>query len=122
MRVYTALVHPVRAPALVREGWSLGAAAFGPLWFAVHRVWFAAAGWAVLWVGLGRLGVVGVIVGLGLAWIAGLVGWDLVRWSLGRRGYVLAHVVAGRDAEAALARLLAGREDLAARYVWRAGW
>ena len=113
------MVHPGRAPALVREGWSWGAALFGPFWLAGQRAWWPAVGWAVLWVVLGAVG--SWILAVALAWIAGLVGWDLVRWSLGRRGYVLAHVVAGRNGDAALARLLAAREDLAPRYLVRAG-
>ena len=36
---------------------------------------------------------------LGVAVLTGLLGRDMVRWSLARRGYVLAHVLAARDEE-----------------------
>jgi hypothetical protein len=40
----------------------------------------------------------------------------MVRWSLARRGYILAHVVAARDEEGALGRLLTARDDLKQTY------
>ena len=49
---------------------------------------------------------------MGLAWGWGVFGRDLVRWSLARRGFDEAHVIAARDADTALARLLARRPDL----------
>ena len=120
MRLFTVHVHAAEPPALVREGWSWGAFLFGPLWLLAHRAWIAAVLWAALccvpflvpsgW---------GVIAGFAIAWIAGLVGRDLVRWSLGRRGYVLAHVVAAPDRDAALARVLAAREDQVSRFLPR---
>jgi hypothetical protein len=45
--------------------------------------------------------------------LQGLFGNDLWRWSLERRGYTLAHVVAAADSDSALLRLLQRRPDLA---------
>ena len=59
------------------------------------------------------------LLSLALGVLLGLLGRDLVRWSLQRRGYRLAHVLAARDEEGALGRLLAVRTDLAARYLDR---
>jgi hypothetical protein len=59
-------------------------------------------------------GAMGPVAAVAVAWAVGLCGRDMVRWALGRRGFLLAHVIAGRDEEAALARLLAARPDLAA--------
>lgn len=117
MRSYTAHLKPGRPPILVREGWSWGAALFGPLWLLAHRAIIPAILYAAL------LALFTLAPGpwqtpalLGLMALAGLLGHDLVRWSLARRSYVLAHVLAARNADAALARLLSARTDIAARY------
>jgi hypothetical protein len=54
------------------------------------------------------------VVGLGLAWFAGLAGRDLRRWALARRGYRQDHVVVAGNEEEALARLLRFHPGLAA--------
>ena len=129
MRVFTAHVHATEPPRLVREGWSWGAFLFGPFWLLAHRAWLAALLWAALccvpallprgW---------GLVAAGAVAWLAGLVGRDLVRWSLARRGYVLAHVVAAPDQDTALARFLAVRDDQVPRFLprpeigWRPRW
>ena len=116
MKVYTAHLKPERPPVLLREGWSWGAALFGPLWLVAHRAWVAAALHAALLVALSALpGRVHLLLLGTLAVMAGLLGRDVLRWSLARRGYALAHVLAARDADAALGRLLAARGDLAAQ-------
>ena len=122
MRVYTAHIHAKQPPRLVREGWSWGAFLFGPLWLLVQRAWLA----ALLWLAVGCLplllpGAARVVASLALAWLAGLLGRDLVRWSLARQGYALAHVVAARDQDAAFARLLAAREEQVPRFMPRRG-
>jgi hypothetical protein len=48
--------------------------------------------------------------------ILGLTGNDLRRWALEHRGYLLAHVLAARDRDEALTRLLVIRPDLVARF------
>ncbi|MBC7800358.1 MAG: DUF2628 domain-containing protein [Gemmatimonadaceae bacterium] len=114
MKNYTAHLMPDRAPVLLQEGWSWGAALFGPLWFLAFRAWVPAALFA------GAIAVVqllvppgaGFAIGLGFVVLAGLMGRDVLRWSLEQRGYVLEHVLAARDEEGALARLLHARTDL----------
>jgi hypothetical protein len=51
-----------------------------------------------------------------LALILGWTGHDLQRWALENRGYLLVHVLAASNIDAAFARLLAYRPDLAVRF------
>ena len=120
MRIYTAHLAPGRAPRLVREGFSLGAFLFGPLWLFAHRAWVAGV------IALAVLVTIGVLAGamsgsdvplillLGYAALLGWNGRDLCRWSLARQGYEESHVLAGRDSDAAYARLIARDPTLAA--------
>ena len=123
MRIYTAHLKPVRAPVLVREGWSWGGALFGPIWLLAHRAWIP----ALIWFAMGAFALELVPdqfrspVLLGMALVTGLLGRDMIRWSLDRRGYVLAHVLAARDEDGALGRLLATRRDIAAQYLDQLG-
>ncbi len=113
MRLFTAHTRYQSTPVLVREGFSWGAAVFGPFWFALQRCWVAAA--LALLAAVAASAAHGrwpLLLALALGWVQGLFGRDLVRWSLGRRGFLLAHVVAGRDGDEALARLLDRRPDL----------
>lgn len=114
MTGYTVHLKPGCPPILVREGWAWGAFVFGPFFFTSHRAWLPA---------LLHIALLAIIVALsppwlrgilltGLAVLAGLMGHDVQRWSLDRRGYVMAHVVAARDEDAALGRLLHARPDL----------
>ncbi len=121
MKVWTAHVKKARAPVLVGEGWSWGAALFGPLWLLAHQAWIAGAAYLALVVGLAAALPAGLqgVAALGLGVLSGLLGQDVLRWTLARRGYVLDHVVAAQDEETALGRLLDARGDLAAAYNWR---
>ncbi|MGI4952135.1 MAG: DUF2628 domain-containing protein [Janthinobacterium lividum] len=116
MRGYTAHLKPGCTPVLVREGFSWAAWLFGPLWLAAHRAWVPAGLMAALMVALWALFPLPVIlvIGFGLGWLTGLLGQDMRRWSLDRRGYVMAHVLAARDHDTALGRLLTFRPDVAA--------
>lgn len=120
MRVYTAHLHDSRMPRLVREGFSLGAFLFGPLWLFAHRAWIAGIIGLAILIGLMRLAAwmpgssIPLVLLLGHAALMGWNGRDLCRWSLTRRGYTQRYVVAGRDADAAYARLLARDPSLAA--------
>jgi hypothetical protein len=120
VRVWTVHVAPLglrtRTPELIPERFSLAAALLGPLWLLTHRAWIPGL------LSLAVLVLLAVWVGgswwpawLVYAWASGLFGNDLRRWSLARGGFVLTNVVAARDADAAFARLLAGRPDLVAR-------
>ncbi len=119
MRLYTAHVRRGAEPVLVKEGFSWGALLFGWIWLLTQRAWIPAVlslAAAVLITGLTDGGA-RLTLGLGLAVLLGLTGRDLVRWSLARRGYTLAHVLAARDLNSALVRLLTGRPDLAASFL-----
>ena len=113
MKIFTAHTRPHTAPVLVREAFSWGALPFGPFWLLAHRAWIAGVLTLCLYIGLifvpqpWRL-----VLALAVAWLLGLFGRDLLRWSLSRRGFVIAHVLAARDSDAALARLLDRRPDL----------
>ena len=121
MRTWTVHLKPDAQPVLVREGWSWGAFLFGPFWLLFQRAWLP--GGAVLALTLILAAAARqptqALQSLALGVLLGLLGRDLVRWSLQRRGYRLAHVLAARDEEGALGRLLAVRTDLAARYLDR---
>ena len=103
---------------LVREGFSWGALFLGRSGWLAHRAWIAARDRARRLVADRHPDATGraACPGLGLALILGLTGRDLVRWSLERRGYLLAHVLAARDTRRGLVRLLTQRPDLAARF------
>jgi len=115
VRFYTAHLRSGAPPVLVAEGFTWGGAIFGPLWLLAHRAWIAGAIALAIGVAIGVLagGTLAAMLWLAYVWLLGLNGHDLLRWSLLRRGYALAHIVAARDWEGAYARLLAGRPDLA---------
>ena len=114
MTFWTAHTRAGTAPVLVREGFSWGALIFGPLWFAAHRAWIAAAlslAAFILIVVLANDGIATALLAT-LVVLLGLSGHDLRRWSLDLRGYLLAQVVVARDELEALERLLERRPDL----------
>jgi hypothetical protein len=104
-------------PVMVPEGFSWLAAVFGPLWLLARGVWIAAIIALTAGLAIGALAPaeLGGALGLLLAWLQGLFGHDLRRWSLERRGFALVQVVAARDEDAAFVRLLDARPDLAPR-------
>lgn len=114
MRIFTAHLKPTRAPILTPEGWSWGACCLGPVWLIGVRAWIPAL-----------LEIAGIVLVLSLApppfrpalmislcVLNGLLGRDMARWSLERRGYALRHVVVASDHDAALLRLLTDHPDL----------
>jgi hypothetical protein len=114
MRTWTVHLHPDHAPALVAESFSWGAALFGPLWLFARRAWIAGALVLAADIALGVAPIdplLRAVTALALAWLLGLWGQDLRRWSLARRGYRLAHVVAAPSADAATLRLLEQRPE-----------
>jgi hypothetical protein len=114
MIIFTSHVTPRALPVLVREGFSWGAAMFGWLWFLVQSAWVpgllvlagdAAATWAA--------STTGSLAPLAAAFLVqGVFGRDLVRWSLGLRGYVPGLPVAATTHDGALLRLLSERPAL----------
>jgi hypothetical protein len=117
VKIWTAHEKSHAPPLLLREGFSLGAALFGPFWLAAHRAWVPA--------GISLLVVVlapaltnppaSIVLTLGVALLMGLSGRDLVRWSIARTGYLQTGVVTGRSEDRAQAKLLAVRPDLVER-------
>ena len=105
------------APVLIREGFSFWAFLFGPIWLLAHRCWLA--GLAVL-LALGLFALLpdpyGFACSLTLELLLGFHGQDLRRWTLARRGWRLAHIVLGQDAEGALVRLLQAEPRLLPLY------
>jgi hypothetical protein len=105
---------PAAAPVLLREGVAFWGFVFGPFWLLWHRCWLA---------GLALLGLSLALAVVPAPWDApallalhamiGLHGQDLRRWTFARRGWRLAHVVAGPDEETALLRLLVAVPRLA---------
>ena len=107
MRTFTAHVRPAAPPVLVEEAFAWGALLFGPLWLLRQRAWIAAlATAAALALVLAGPPSLRPALGFGVLLLLGFTGRDLVRADLARRGYALAHVVAARDADEALFRLL----------------
>lgn len=119
MRFWTAHIRSGAAPILVREGFSWGALCFGPIWLALHRAWVAAVLALVVTILIVALAPGGAAATLLIALIVllGLSGNDLRRWSLDRRGFLLAQVVVARDELEALGRLLDRRPDLRGAYL-----
>lgn len=114
MKTWTVHARAGRMPVLVKEGFSLWAALFGPFWLLAQRAWIA--GVLLLCLDLGSTLLLpdryGTIVSLGLAWAMGVFGRDIIRWSLARRGYVLADVVAATAEDLAFGRILTARPAL----------
>jgi hypothetical protein len=119
LKFWTAHVRQGAAPVLVREGFSWGALLFGPLWLAAHRAWIAAILTVVADVLILSLATDGIsaVLTAGLVLLLGLSGQDLRRWSLDRRGYLLAQVIAAHNELGALERLLTRRPDLTGRFL-----
>ncbi len=123
MRVYTTHMRPDRAPVLVREGFCWAALLFGPLFFLCQRAWNA------LVLNIAALALAGVVAhalhsaapALGVILLQGVLGRDLLRWGLAMHGYVPGPVVAARDEECALARLIDERVDILGNFSALAG-
>ena len=125
MKVYTVHVRhsgldPDRDVVLIKEGLSWPAFFFSVLWALWKRLWLAALGLGLANVVLSGLvlildlGPVGQLaVSLGGAAVIGYVGNDLWRWTLARRGFIEAGVVAAADRESALQRFLDSEPTLA---------
>ena len=113
MNIYTAYQHPTRPALLVVEGFSWGALIFGPLWLIWRHAWISAALLFACLVAAGFVPSAGPAIRLGLAVLAGLFGRDAVRWEMELRGWHFVGIVAGRDEESAILRLLGARPELA---------
>ncbi|HTI80045.1 MAG TPA: DUF2628 domain-containing protein [Acetobacteraceae bacterium] len=114
MKFWSAHVRTGTPPVLVREGFSWGALFFGPIWLALHRAWIPAAISlaAFVIIGFTTHDIVQAALLVALIVLLGLSGYDLRRWSLDQRGFLLAQVVTGRSELEALTHLLERRPDL----------
>jgi hypothetical protein len=90
----------------LREGFSIWAFIFGPIWLLYKRAWLAAALWTaalalVAFAGakLGASELAMSIVGTAMGAALGFEGNRLVAWTLTRRGYDERAVVLGDDME-----------------------
>jgi hypothetical protein len=115
MAVYTVHEPPPRRSAtaeperfiFVRDGFSLAALLFGPLWMLRHRMWLALLGYVVVVVALAALlhlhgsAAVDGPVWVLLAFLLGFEAATLRRFTLGRRGYRNIGLVVGDDLELA---------------------
>ena len=118
MRLYSVYLRdhgrdPARDLMFVKEGFSWPAFAFTFLWALASRMWWEAmalfavvalAGWGVAQFGLSE--GFEAATSLGLACAIGLVGNDLRRAALDRRGFQEVAVVSGRNADEAMRRFL----------------
>jgi hypothetical protein len=116
MIIFTSHLKQHCLPVLVREGFSWGAAFFGWLWMLVQGAWIPAL---LLFAGgllAGKLMQLthSVAPALAVFLVQGVFGRDLVRWSLGLRGYRPGAPVAAATHDAALLRLLSAYPDLQA--------
>ncbi len=114
MKTFTTHLHDKKPLVLVPEAFSWGALFFGPIWLLRHGAWVAAILALIAFVlactvvppTLRPLAAFGVLL------LCGLLGQDLRRWQLRLRRFRLAHVVAARNEDEALFRLLSHRADL----------
>lgn len=115
MRIYTSHFRPGADVVLLAEGGSLWAGLFGWLWLLLQGAWLPAALLFLIEALVGRaaLAVDLPALGLGLVLLQGIFGRDLLRLDLRRRGYAAGPVVLAANPQAALARLIDQRPDLA---------
>ncbi|MDP2356551.1 MAG: DUF2628 domain-containing protein [Beijerinckiaceae bacterium] len=123
MAIYGVLIKEAPASvSLVREGFTMPALLFGPVWFAWRRAWLG----AILWCGGVALTVTGgAMLGVGPGYYLGavfifmcLMALEASRFrqrSLMRRGYQLADIVEARDQNEAEIRFLARQAPALAR-------
>ncbi len=97
----------------------MGAFLLGPIWLLARGAFVPAALALAAGVLAGLLtgGGSRIVLELGIALLLGVSGRDLVRWHLELRGYRTAHVLAARDEDTALARLLSVRPELAGSFM-----
>ncbi len=119
MRIWITHLRPQSVPVMTREGFSLGALLLGPVWLLARGALIAAALalLAVVLTGVLAGGPSRIVLEAGLFVLLGVSGRDLVRWDLGVRGYRAVHVLAARDTDAALARLLVIRPEFAGSFM-----
>jgi hypothetical protein len=116
MAVYNVYEPPRRAAAplaperfaFVRDGFSLWAFLFAPLWMLWHRMWLVLVGYVVLVAALdvparvlGASPAALAIISILIAFLVGIEASTLRRFTLSRRGWTAIGVVTGRRREEA---------------------
>ncbi len=95
-----------RAESLVfiKEGFSWGAALFGPLWLLAHRLWWPLLGYLVAWAAIEAVRLAAVVdqrwIGLVLIALNLLLAFEgdsLRRWGYQRRGWRMLGASNGRN-------------------------
>ncbi|MBK8909359.1 MAG: DUF2628 domain-containing protein [Rhodospirillales bacterium] len=124
MRIYTVHLRregldPDRDIVLVKEGFNWPALFFSLLWALWHGLWLVALGLVLAEVILGAtMRVLGAgpwietAISTGVAVIFAFIANDLHRWTLKRRGFVEAGVIAGSNRHSAEVRLFDRNPDL----------
>ncbi len=126
MAIYTVHVPDAAPDAMtradqtvfLREGFSLAAFIFGLFYLLWHRLWSAAAAWAVLLFVIAAFAHIfhpPLLCGLALFGLMhlylGIEGPDLVRWGLGRRGRTMRDLVSAPGLAAAEAVFFTRQPD-----------
>ncbi len=128
MKVFT--VHtrrhgldPDRDIVVVKEGFCWPAFFFSLVWAIWCRLWLVALAIFivetlvnVIMAWLNASVTAQTVISLGLALIIGVIGNDLRRWSLDRRGFVQSDIVAASDGDAAEHRFFERHPQLTADY------
>ena len=123
MKVYSIHVRRMPAPELisVKEGFSWPAFLFSFLWAFWHRLWLVGLGFVFLQAAVAGLLLVvhfdevgHAALNLGAAVLTGAIANDGRRWTLARRGFADADVVAADGTERAERDFLRARPDFAA--------
>ena len=107
---------------LVKDGFSLAATIFGPLWALVQGLWEVAIIIFVFYVLMGFLinefvpgAAAATAAQVGAAVLVGIVANELRRWSLDRRGFEERDTVLGSDSADAERRFFEANPDVLAR-------
>ena len=128
MKVFTVYTRrhgldPDRDIVFVKEGFCWPAFFFSVLWALWSRRWLVALGLfaaeaaaSAVMVALNADLRSRLIVSVGLAAIIGVLGNDLRRWTLERRGFVLCDIVTGGDGDAAERRFFDRHPELTAEH------
>lgn len=106
------------AARFVKDGFAWWGLVFGPIWLLAHRLWLAALGIIGLEIGVGVLTAslnlpapTALLLSALPALLVGFEGPGWRRWSLERRGYREAGVVAGADRHEIERRFFAAHLD-----------
>lgn len=116
-------LDPDRDIVVVKEGFSWPAFLFSAVWALWSRLWLVALGIIIAEALAGALMswlnasvVTQTSISMGLAVLLGVIGNDLKRWTLERRGFIQSDIVAAADGDAAEHRFFERHPQLTADY------